>query len=97
MTGGVTRARAARVARQAWPVAATTVGALVLLALLILAAGNDPLEALGVFLSTTVASADGVLEAIVRSIPLTIVGLGMAVAFRARMFNVGADGHCTPR
>ncbi len=81
-----------RVARQTWPVVATTLGALILLALLILAAGNDPLEALGVFLSTTVGSVDGVLEAVVRSIPLTIVGLGMAVAFRARMFNVGADG-----
>ncbi|MGD9914527.1 MAG: ABC transporter permease [Rhizobiaceae bacterium] len=34
----------------------------------------------------------GLLEALLRTIPLTIMGLGIALAFRARIFNIGMDG-----
>lgn len=34
----------------------------------------------------------GLMEALLRTIPLTIMGLGIALAFRARIFNIGMDG-----
>lgn len=34
----------------------------------------------------------GLTEALLRTIPLTIMGLGIALAFRARVFNIGMDG-----
>jgi ABC-type uncharacterized transport system permease subunit len=34
----------------------------------------------------------GLMEALLRAIPLTVMGLGIALAFRARIFNIGMDG-----
>jgi simple sugar transport system permease protein len=61
-------------------------------ALFIGLAGKDPFETLGVLFGYALGSAVGFSEVIVRAIPLTLAGLGIAVAFRANMFNIGADG-----
>jgi simple sugar transport system permease protein len=61
-------------------------------ALFVLAAGKDPARAFEVMFSYTIASRDGFAESVVRAIPLTLAGLGIAVAFRANVFNIGADG-----
>ena len=58
----------------------------------ILAAGVDPLTAYGVAIAHALGSANGFNEVVVRAIPLTLAGLGIAIAFRANVFNIGADG-----
>lgn len=55
-------------------------------------AGKDPLETFGVLFGYTLGTFIGFSEVVVRAIPLTFAGLGIAVAFRANMFNIGADG-----
>lgn len=61
-------------------------------ALFIFAAGKDPARAFEVMFSYTLASRNGFAESVVRAIPLTLAGLGIALAFRANVFNIGADG-----
>ncbi len=58
----------------------------------ILAAGVDPLAAYGVLIGHALGSANGFNEVVVRAVPLTLAGLGIAIAFRANVFNIGADG-----
>lgn len=74
------------------PALLVTAGALLIIALFVAIAGKDPIAAAGVFLQRSVGQWNGIYEVAVRAIPLTLCGLGIAFAFRARMFNVGADG-----
>jgi simple sugar transport system permease protein len=61
-------------------------------ALFIGLAGKDPLETFRVLFGYTLGSAVGFSEVVVRAIPLTLAGVGIAIAFRANVFNIGADG-----
>jgi len=73
-----------------------SVGAVVLAfavgALLILAVGVDPLNAYGALFRAALGSRDGLAETLLRTIPLALCGLGVALAFRGGIFNVGAEG-----
>lgn len=80
------------IARQAGGTVALIVGAFLLCALFVLGAGKNPVDTLVVLLSYTLGTANGFLEVVVRSIPLMLAGLGVVVAFRANIYNVGADG-----
>lgn len=55
-------------------------------------AGKNPLDALIVLFQSTLATPEGFSEVVVRSVPLTLTGLGIAVAFRAGVYNIGGDG-----
>lgn len=61
-------------------------------ALFIVAAGKNPLVAYAALLSYTLGTSNGFHEVLTQCIPLTLVGLGVAVAFRAGVFNIGGDG-----
>jgi ABC-type uncharacterized transport system permease subunit len=61
-------------------------------ALCILLAGRNPVTALRMMLGYALGTSDGLAEVVVRTIPLTLAGLGIAVAFRAKVFNIGGDG-----
>ena len=61
-------------------------------AVFILAAGRDPIAAYAALLAYTLGTSNGFYEVLTQSIPLTLVGLGVAVAFRAGIFNIGGDG-----
>lgn len=74
------------------PAVLTLLGALVVIGLFVVIAGKDPFAAAGVFIERSLGQWNGLSEVLVRSIPLTLCGLGIAFAFRARLFNVGADG-----
>lgn len=74
------------------PAALTVLGVLVVIAFFVQIAGKDPLAAAGVFLDHSLGRWNGLAEVVVRAVPLTLCGLGIAFAFRARMFNIGADG-----
>jgi simple sugar transport system permease protein len=67
-------------------------GALALCAALLVVAGHNPLRAAAVLIDGALGSTDSFYEVLVRSVPLAIVGLGITVAFRANVYNIGADG-----
>lgn len=72
--------------------AAAALGAVAICGALLLAAGHDPWRAMAAILRGAFGSADGIAETLARSVPLAIAGLGVAVAFRAGAYNIGADG-----
>jgi ABC-type uncharacterized transport system permease subunit len=70
--------------------AASFIAALVVGAMLI--AGANPLSVVIGIGERALFTRSGFLEAVLRTIPLTIRGLGIALAFKARIFNIGMDG-----
>lgn len=67
-------------------------GALFVPSVFILMAGKDPLTIWWVLIHYTLGTSSGFAEVVVHAIPLTLLGLGVAVAFRAGIFNIGGDG-----
>jgi len=61
-------------------------------ALFILMAGRNPAIAYASLFAYTLGTSNGFFEVLTQCIPLTLVGLGVAVAFRAGVFNIGGDG-----
>ena len=73
------------------PVAAA-LAALLLAALPLAAAGAPVLEAYRVMLDGALGSRFALTEVVARATPLILTGLAVAVAFRARLYNIGAEG-----
>lgn len=71
--------------------AVLVLGAVVLFGLIGLA-GENPLGILATLVHRGFLTADGLADALVRAVPLCLIGLGVALAFRANVFNIGADG-----
>ncbi len=65
---------------------------LVLLSLVFLAAGANPLQAIWVLISTGFSSTYAFSEVLVKTAPLILTGLAVAVALKMRLWNIGADG-----
>lgn len=59
--------------------------------LLVLLAGANPFATLGLILKGAVGSKFAVLETLNRATPLIFTGLSIAVAFRAKLWNIGAE------
>ena len=66
--------------------------ALILGAFLFLIAGSNPLQAYGVMLTQPLSGLFGITEMLVRAAPLMLVGLGIAIAFRSGILNIGGEG-----
>jgi ABC-type uncharacterized transport system permease subunit len=60
--------------------------------LIIALSGDDPFEAYRALFSGAFGDRRGIGETLVLSVPLMLAGLAFAVAFRAGMFNIGAEG-----
>lgn len=60
--------------------------------LLFLSLGKDPVEAFGVFFIQPLASGNGWSELMVKAGPLILIAQGLAIGFRARIYNIGAEG-----
>jgi general nucleoside transport system permease protein len=73
------------------PVAALA-GALVLAGLAVTISGKSAPDALLALTSGAFGSADRLSETALKTIPLLLAGLGVAVAFRAGVWNIGAEG-----
>lgn len=73
------------------PLAAVAVS-LALSGILIALAGADPLEAYWKMLVGAFGSRLSITETLTRTTPLILTGLAAAVAFRARLWNIGAEG-----
>ena len=52
----------------------------------------DPFETLHVFLVRPLSSANCVSEWLLKASPLVLIGLGLAIGFRANVWNIGAEG-----
>ena len=56
------------------------------------ALGTSPWQGLSVFIIAPLESARGWSEVALKATPLTLCGLGLAVCFRANVWNIGAEG-----
>ena len=54
--------------------------------------GKDPLKGLQVFFVEPLKSAYALSELSVKAVPLVLIALGLAVCFRANVWNIGAEG-----
>jgi ABC-type uncharacterized transport system permease subunit len=66
--------------------------ALALCSALILLAGADVLDAYGALFRGALGSRFNLAETVVKAAPLVLTGLAVAVAFRARFWNIGGEG-----
>jgi simple sugar transport system permease protein len=66
--------------------------ALIVAGLLIAIAGANPFDAYGLILRGAFGSRLGITETLTRATPLILTGLAAAVAFRARLWNIGGEG-----
>ena len=66
--------------------------ALAIGAVLVVLSGNEPAEAYGMMLKGSFGSTQKITELFVKLIPTLIMALGVSVAFRAQLWNIGAQG-----
>lgn len=68
------------------------VSTLIVGSLLFLMLGKDPAHAFYIFFIAPLTSSYGWSELVVKASPLILIALGLAIGFRARLFNIGAEG-----
>jgi simple sugar transport system permease protein len=73
-------------------VAVATLAALAVGGVLIAMSGVSPLEAYQALLFNAFGTPNAWGETLIKTVPLLLAGLGSAFAFRARIFNIGAEG-----
>lgn len=61
-------------------------------AILIALAGISPLQAYRAMLYSAFGNRNNIGETLLKSVPLLLAGLGTALSFRAKIFNIGAEG-----
>ena len=67
-------------------------GALLVGAIILLLLDTSPLEAYKVLLTGGFTTTNGLADTLVKATPLLLVGLGIVIAFRANVINIGAEG-----
>lgn len=85
------RPEPSRTMRVAAPLAATLL-TLFVGSLLFAALGHDPLTTMHAFFIAPLASLNGVSEWLLKASPLILIGCGLAIGFRANVWNIGAEG-----
>jgi simple sugar transport system permease protein len=71
---------------------AAILAALLASGLIMACMGYNPLEIYGKILAGSLGSAYRIKETVHKAIPLTVLSLGTAVAFRMKFWNIGAEG-----
>jgi simple sugar transport system permease protein len=71
---------------------AAIMATLILCGGLIVLAGANVFEAYGVLFASALDSKFNIVETVVKAAPLVLTGLAVAVAFRAKFWNIGAEG-----
>ncbi|MGH2561872.1 MAG: ABC transporter permease [Thermomicrobiales bacterium] len=66
--------------------------ALVVGGIVLLATGENPIAVYRAMLRGAFGDENGVAETLVKATPLLLTGLGVAVAFRMQLWNIGAEG-----
>ena len=54
--------------------------------------GRDPLQAMHAFFIEPLSSVNGWSELLLKASPLCLIGLGLAIGYRANVWNIGAEG-----
>src|SRR5579863_2577319 len=54
--------------------------------------GRDPLEAMHAFFIEPLSDVNGWSELVLKASPLCLIGLGLAIGYRANVWNIGAEG-----
>ena len=67
-------------------------GALLVGALLLLLLGVSPLEAYGAMFRGALGSVSGLTQTVTKATPLLLVALGICIAFRGGVINIGGEG-----
>ncbi len=57
--------------------------------------GKDPLVALYTYFVLPLSTTYGLTELVVKATPLVMIGIGLAMGFRANVWNIGAEGQFT--
>ena len=78
-------------ARSITPPALAIIATVVIASLLAMLAGANPFSVLGLILKGAFGSQFALLETLNRATPLIFTGLAIAVAFRAKFWNIGAE------
>lgn len=73
------------------PLCAVTL-ALMIGAVMLLSLGANPLSGYATMFTAAFGSLEGFSETTVKSIPLLLVGVGICIAFRANVINIGGEG-----
>jgi len=79
-----------------WLPAATSIAAVLLAfiisGIILKATGANPIKVYSYFIKASFGSWGAFSDVIVKSIPLMLIGLGCSLAFRMRLWNIGAEG-----
>lgn len=81
-----------RLSARLLPSFAALAGALLVSAAIVVLAGHDPMLAFSALASGAFGSLDSLSEVAVKSCPLLLTGLAIAIAFQAGVWNIGAEG-----
>ena len=73
------------------PVAGVLV-ALLISAVMLLVLKADPIAAYSAMVTGAAGSVSGITQSLVKATPLLLVGLGICIAFRANVINIGGEG-----
>ena len=73
----------------------TIVLALAVGAVLVTVSGNDPAEAYSTLFRGAFGSKARISEVFVKMIPLSLMALGVSIAYKAQLWNIGANGQLT--
>ncbi len=87
----VRRAEPSSVMRFGSPLIAIAV-TVVISAVVFAALGYNPLKALNAFFLTPISTVNGISELILKASPLILIGCGLAIGFRANVWNIGGQG-----
>jgi len=71
---------------------AAALAAIVLLSLCALAVGRSPIELLRILANGSIGSRFAIEGTLLKSVPLLLTGLSVALAFRAGVWNIGGEG-----
>jgi simple sugar transport system permease protein len=85
--GGLRRFLVSWLALPAAAVAALLIGAAMLLAL-----GANPLTAYRALVEGAFGSVDALADTAIKAVPILLVGVGICIAFRANVLNIGGEG-----
>jgi simple sugar transport system permease protein len=71
---------------------AAALAALVVGAIMLLALGANPFTGYRALLEGAFGSVDSIVSTAIKAIPLVLVGVGICIAFRANVINIGGEG-----